>query len=473
MNERQNSQIRRDVVNHTDIPTRLAAAQTRGETVYLLFDGAYPDMQGIIYRQCDNPIWEPLWLGTPYAHMLDISPGLITLNGEDMLLDWYLSDGARSNAGVLLASPKSLETVAAHFRTYLEVVLPDAQKRVVLFRFFSPLVLDEYLPSLTPLETANFLAPCHTLWWPQTLSAIRSEGSAPAASKQQKLSLLQWQETTNNHIESVADTTDLPWHYGFRVLSAQSYAALVGSGSQSFVNELKKDVLRHYPNLYRLIDEQGFNGYLVLHLEESEQAGISAKPANVERLLWMRFLYGWHFWDELQFMRGNRNCYEVTPLTREALNAVMPFLAALQRDVEGLGTRTTEYGRRRMRKEAASRVRPLYFSERGSHHDALLIEDILEGIYPERANFMGDKKLAALVSAATHCAVVKDLPESTGGLCCALLFLFFGLGAFEDPLLKQWLDRLFAVPQESSALSQWGDALLKNCCADISEWGSL
>jgi hypothetical protein len=441
-------------MDDADISGRIAAARARGDTVYLLFDGAYPGMRGIVYSHCGNPVWKPLWLGTPYEHMLDLSPGLISLDGEDKLLHWYISEGARSDAGALVASPQSLEIVAAHFQTYLEVVLPDSQGRVSLFRFFSPRVLEEYLPSLTPSEAAAFLSPCSVLWWPQT---------EPGET-------VQWREITNNGLAPAAG--EQQWHYGFRLLSEQSLTALTGASSRNFASGLKKDVLRAYPTLFRLITEQGFDDYLQLHFDECEQAGISAKPRNVERSLWMRMAYGWHFWDELQFMRGSRSVYEATPLSREALNAAMPLLAMFVRDVVGAGQEDTNRGEE-MRREAAWKVRPLAFSVRPEGLGLDGIADVLDSVYPQRTHFMGDAKTEALALMAMRRAGMMRVPEGTGGLCCALIFLFFGMGAFEDPLLQQWLTRLFAPPQGPMTGAKWGTDLLQRCCADICEFGRL
>ena len=238
------------------------------------------------------------------------------------------------------------------------------------------------------------------------------------------------------------------------------------------IDGLKKDIESAHPNIYRLIDTYGIDNYLKTHLAECGQAGIAEKPGNVRRLLQMRFRYGWHFWDELEFMRGKLMYYIETPLSKEHLNSVMSLLAEFQRDVQGLNTPKSA-ATRRFRREAARKVRPLYFSAAARNADSSAIATMLADIYPERTSFMGREKLKRLIIAAGNRADTLALPENTGMLCCSLTFLFFGMGAFGDLLLTQWLDRLFAKPRDINATAQWGNELLKNCCADICEWGSL
>ena len=477
----------------TQLKNAFATSRNNGCELYLIFDGAKPNMQRRLYQLGGDPKWVPLFLNTPYEYMLDLSPGVVKLDADNRLLEWYLDEGAQIGAGAVVASAQPLEEIAAHFQSYLEVVIPNQKRQVVLFRFYSPHILDEFVPSLQSHELSDFLKPASALWWPKTpvsevnvqpAQTVWCEVSTPiTGNNKANLYTSRASETERPLIAVAAAGTSAAtvlsdakesgqWHYGFRLISDNSYTALNGSGSRDFMDRLRCDIELAYPNIHRLIDKPGLQNYLKMHLAECEQAGISEQPDKVKRAMRMRLFYGWHFWDELEFMRGNRIAYIETPLSKEALNSVMRFLAEFQRDAEGLGT-NTGFGARRFRKEAARRTRSLYFDPAAHQANSVAIADILTNLYPERANFMGTEKLKRLIAAADNHADEAKLPESTGMLCCALIFLFFGQGAFTDPLLEQWLGRVFVEPREIRSTTQWGDELLKRCCADICEWGSL
>ena len=109
--------------------------------------------------------YEPLFLTTEYAPCLPHSPYLINLTDADQsfLHEW----GCWAEHRMLWwLSRYSLEQQAGHWRSLINVITP--QEDNALFRFWDSRVLATYLPFCTDDERQQLLAPCHTLFIPQT-----------------------------------------------------------------------------------------------------------------------------------------------------------------------------------------------------------------------------------------------------------------------------------------------------------------
>jgi hypothetical protein len=515
--------MRIDILHSTaELKNIVASYCDTNRHMYLIFDGAWPGIYEKLYQYGDNPHWTPLFLNTHYQDMLDISPGVVRLDRGDRLLDWYLTEGVSS--GILVASMRSLEDVAAHFKTWLEVVIPDEKKQVVLFRFFSPRTLDEFIPSLNPHELSSFLAPVDVLWWSSCATA--GEGWNMVTTEQDIFSTAS--------PASVAVVTPVAFapadasagqdgrqHYGFRMVSAESHQALNGAGSRTATEEMLKRIYSRYPNTYVLLNKQSLKQCIARHCSEALDAGIS-DTVEIERLLALRLMYGWYFMLDCQYLdcthfhfswpercldkntlrvmlpvmhqftliaeegeeaqkeRKAREAEEANPVYPDTMlpnlkayleNVYVPLVraeAALPLDP----WREFQKGSKSLKYAALARVRKLYFMPEARQGGAQKLLALLKYVYPERMYFLGEEKSKRLLAFAENTADGMDLPMSTGPLCCALAFIFLGSGLFADPFFQEWTGRCFAPPARGNA-EQWAGNLLEQCCIDIPKWGSV
>ncbi|WOD09980.1 DUF4123 domain-containing protein [Pseudomonas sp. NyZ704] len=111
------------------------------------------------------PQWMPLFTGTGYASLTDVSPALV-LSGERG--DWAGYASAlleQSHAGcVLYLEDRSQWTDAVkHCQSLLTI--RTKEKSVQLMRFFEPRWLEPLIASLTPDELQAFLGPFSGLAW--------------------------------------------------------------------------------------------------------------------------------------------------------------------------------------------------------------------------------------------------------------------------------------------------------------------
>ncbi|SFK42278.1 protein of unknown function [Desulfomicrobium apsheronum] len=109
--------------------------------IYLLMDGArFKNIHAFIYEHEDNPDYIPLYRGTYYESLVEVSPCLVRI--KDMhrgLMPWFVRQGADELKALALVSTLPLKDLAEHFRTCLEANLPN--QGLALFRFYDPSVM--------------------------------------------------------------------------------------------------------------------------------------------------------------------------------------------------------------------------------------------------------------------------------------------------------------------------------------------
>lgn len=96
-----------------------------------------------------------------------VAPYVVALGNRELALRTAWRDGGLGHAwGTLVTSGQSLDRVAAHFKTLLNVQLANGSD--ALFRFYDPRVLRAFLPTCSPEQLARFFAEIDTVVCEQT-----------------------------------------------------------------------------------------------------------------------------------------------------------------------------------------------------------------------------------------------------------------------------------------------------------------
>jgi Domain of unknown function (DUF4123) len=138
-------------------PALAAALFAKGETpVYAILDGASaPNLVKSLYEH--EPEYCCLYRGELEPDMATVAPYLVRLEPESNFTELVLGEGWGAHWGSFVVSPATLRTLRDHFRAFHAVELPD--QRTVLFRYYDPRVLRNFLPVCTAAELATFFGP--------------------------------------------------------------------------------------------------------------------------------------------------------------------------------------------------------------------------------------------------------------------------------------------------------------------------
>jgi hypothetical protein len=138
-------------------PALAAALFGKSETpVYAILDGASaPNLVKSLYEH--EPEYCCLYRGELQADMATVAPYLIRLEPESNFAELVLGEGWGAHWGSFLVTPATLRTLRDHFRAFHTVELPD--QRTVLFRYYDPRVLRNFLPVCNAAELATFFGP--------------------------------------------------------------------------------------------------------------------------------------------------------------------------------------------------------------------------------------------------------------------------------------------------------------------------
>jgi hypothetical protein len=129
----------------------------KGDTpIFAVLDGASaPGLVKNLYEQ--EPEYCCLYRGELEPDIASVAPYLVRLESSAEFTDWILRDGWGAHWGVFIVSTANLRTLRNHFREFLNVELPD--RRTVLFRYYDPRVLRNFLPACNAAELAAFFGP--------------------------------------------------------------------------------------------------------------------------------------------------------------------------------------------------------------------------------------------------------------------------------------------------------------------------
>jgi hypothetical protein len=131
-------------------------------TVGLLLDGVSVEkLAQKLYQWAQSPVFEPLYLGTRWAELLDVSPCLVRINTQDdPVLNRFLM-ASQQEWGYLAFSDHSWDHMVAHFRWLTSVSHPQGEE--VLLRIADPAVTRALLVHGQSLRDPTLFGPCNQL----------------------------------------------------------------------------------------------------------------------------------------------------------------------------------------------------------------------------------------------------------------------------------------------------------------------
>ncbi|MBX8531232.1 DUF4123 domain-containing protein [Pseudomonas cichorii] len=129
------------------------------KNVALLLDGVSVEkLPQKLYTWSDSPDFEPLYLGTRWSALNDISPTLIRLSGQnDPVFQQFLAH-ADKEWGYLVFSDQPWSNMLDHFRWLTSVTHPQGAE--VLLRLADPAVAHALLDQAKHLNDATLWGPC-------------------------------------------------------------------------------------------------------------------------------------------------------------------------------------------------------------------------------------------------------------------------------------------------------------------------
>lgn len=155
---------------HSDLPMpALPADLPWSQGAYLLLDGvSLPDLQHKLYQWSENPEFEPLYLGTEWHELSDLSPCLVRLSGlQDPVLQHFI-ESAQHEWGYLIFADAGFDEILRHLRWLIYVQPPQGD--AMLLRLADPAVAHQLLATgsshlFGPIEqicAADCIEGC---WW--------------------------------------------------------------------------------------------------------------------------------------------------------------------------------------------------------------------------------------------------------------------------------------------------------------------
>jgi len=124
--------------------------------VFAILDGAsVPDLVKNLFEH--EPEYCCLYRGELEPDMATVAPYLVRLEAETQFTELVLGEGWGAHWGSFVIGPANLRALRDHFRAFHAVELPD--QRTVLFRYYDPRVLRNFLPVCNATELATFFGP--------------------------------------------------------------------------------------------------------------------------------------------------------------------------------------------------------------------------------------------------------------------------------------------------------------------------
>jgi hypothetical protein len=89
--------------------------------------------------------------------MAEVAPYLVQLRADSDLARWVLTEGWGKHWGIFAASPADPRTMRGHFRGLVKVY--DEEGKPLIFRYYDPRVLREFLTTCTSDELQEMFGP--------------------------------------------------------------------------------------------------------------------------------------------------------------------------------------------------------------------------------------------------------------------------------------------------------------------------
>ncbi|HTW68887.1 MAG TPA: DUF4123 domain-containing protein [Acetobacteraceae bacterium] len=130
----------------------------RQANLYCILDAArdeqiHPDLRRLAARTEILPLYQ----GTAAIELAAVAPYLVCLGLDDLIFDWIWESGWGQNWGVFVWSVVTPMALRNHFRRLTKVRTETGQ--VLIFRFYDPRVLAEFLPTCDAGQLADLFGP--------------------------------------------------------------------------------------------------------------------------------------------------------------------------------------------------------------------------------------------------------------------------------------------------------------------------
>lgn len=124
-------------MNKQQIISLARQKQRTQESLYILLDGSCEtNAVRHLFKLEGIDEYRFLYLGTPYASVMEYGPVLAEVRVPSPFLSWFWEEGPAVHAGIALFSSLALADLAEQLQDILTVTLPDGPK--ALFRFYDP-----------------------------------------------------------------------------------------------------------------------------------------------------------------------------------------------------------------------------------------------------------------------------------------------------------------------------------------------
>jgi hypothetical protein len=137
-------------MNKEDLEKILFVENTRA---FAVLDGAaIPDLRQRLYEM--QPTHFCLFRGDRPPDVMEVAPYVVYLSPGAKFADWVLTECFGKHWGIFAHSRHSIKEMRRHFRSLITVY--DETGKPMIFRFYDPRVLPNFLPTCGPNELKEF-----------------------------------------------------------------------------------------------------------------------------------------------------------------------------------------------------------------------------------------------------------------------------------------------------------------------------
>jgi hypothetical protein len=142
-----------EIIEPTPQDRILEILRSQKQPLFAILDAARDPIVHLRIYECPEQK-QSLYEGPEAARLAFVAPYLISLPKRSPFLEQFVREGWGNSWGVYLTCDRPFEEVRKHLRRFLTVELEGGKK--VLFRFYDPRVLRDFLPTCTPKESVEF-----------------------------------------------------------------------------------------------------------------------------------------------------------------------------------------------------------------------------------------------------------------------------------------------------------------------------
>ncbi|WP_127960437.1 DUF4123 domain-containing protein [Serratia microhaemolytica] len=121
---------------------------------YAVIDAIHKSDISVLLDAYDTE-WQCLWKGDAQAQFAFYAPYIVKLQVDTPFTEWLLEQGWGKNWGIFIRSYHSLTALTRHLRKFNQLY-SEVDDHWVIFRYYAPEVVKNYLPFLPARDFAEF-----------------------------------------------------------------------------------------------------------------------------------------------------------------------------------------------------------------------------------------------------------------------------------------------------------------------------